>query len=118
MAGTKKVRVSKRRTLNTYAELWVGSELLHRRALDKKAGAYWDAMASLILAAFTFEAYLNHLGPKIFDTWNERRSYDSKWVTICKKLRLSFPRGERPALSIVELFGFRNALAHGQSQIL
>lgn len=117
MAETRRVRVSKRRTLNTYAELWVGSEFLYRRATDEKRGAYWAAMASLILAAFTFEAYLNHVGPKIFDTWTERRSNRSKWAMICKKLGLSFPRGERLARSIADLFRFRNALAHGKSEV-
>jgi hypothetical protein len=113
----RKVRTSARRILNTYAELWFGSEFLHRRAINEKAGAYWVEMAGLILAAFTVEAYLNHVGPKIFKTWNERGSHRSKLDIICKKLGLSFPRRERPGRSIDALFRFRNALAHGKSEI-
>jgi hypothetical protein len=118
MATTKpKAQVVTRRVLNTYGELWLGSEYLHRRATDERKGAYWAAMASAILAAFTFEAYLNHVGPKIFKQWQERRSHKRKLDMVCEKLGLSFPHGERPGQSIKALFRFRNALAHGKSEV-
>src|SRR5277367_4446052 len=110
-------QVSKKRTLNTYNELWFGSDVLLARAKAEPQGSYWVVMGSAILTAFAMEAYLNHIGSKIFKTWDalEPLSPSGKIDVVCEKLGLSFPRGVRPRQSIEELFRFRNQLAHGKS---
>jgi hypothetical protein len=110
-------QVSKKRTLNTYNELLFGSEILFNRAKADKQGSYWVMMASAVLTAFAMEAYLNHIGPKIFTMWDvlETLSPSGKIDVVCEKLGLSFPRGRRPRQSVEDLFRFRNQLAHAKS---
>ena len=33
-------------------------------------GSSWQFLSSALLTAFAFEAYLNHVGPKIFEAWD------------------------------------------------
>jgi len=70
--------------------------------------------ASLILMAFSFEGYLNHVGKKLFNSWDdlERISWNSKLSLITEKLELSIEKGNRPWQTIIKLFDHRNTLAH------
>jgi hypothetical protein len=115
-----KARVSKKRTVKMYVELWQGSAILLKRAEFDPQGSYWVLMSALLLTAFTFEAYLNHIGPMMFKTWSALESLSplEKLEVVCEKLGISFPAGERPRQSIVTLFKFRNALAHGKNETL
>jgi len=100
--------------------MWDGSAALLRRAQSDAIGSDWVRMSALLLTAFTFESYLNHIGPKLFKSWKVLESLGplEKLEVVCERLKLSFPRGERPAQSIVTLFKFRNALAHGKNETL
>jgi hypothetical protein len=112
-----KAQVSKKRTVHTYAELWRGSRVLLERAQAEPKGSKWLWMGSLFLTAFSFEAYLNHIGPKVFECWDtlEVLSPESKLDVICEKLGINLARGERPRKTIHELIKFRNNLAHGKT---
>src|SRR5271156_3759617 len=66
-----KVRVTKERTVRMYVEMWQGATILLRRAELEPTGNYWVLMSVLLLTAFAFEAYLNHIGPKLFQSWSE-----------------------------------------------
>jgi len=72
-----------------------------------------------VLTAFTFEAYLNHIGPRTVHDWAEKERFAmwSKFKLLRKELGVAFPggRGVRPLKTIAELFTFRDALAHGKS---
>ena len=74
-------------------------------------------MASLVFTAFMIEAYLNHVGPRIFKCWEdvERLSPSSKLNLIVEKLGIEKGEGKRPYQTLPELFEFRNKLAHGKS---
>jgi hypothetical protein len=115
-----KARITKSRTVNTYAELWHGSDVLLQKAEADEKGSAWVLMSSLLLTAFTLEAYLNHIGQRLFGTWPalEVLSPMSKLDVISEKLDLSFPRANRPRQTIEQLFRFRNALAHGKTEII
>jgi len=112
-----KARVSTTRTAHTYADLWHGSLVLLERAEAEAKGSFWVSMSSLLFTAFALEAYLNHIGQKLFTSWAtlEVLSPLGKLEVVCEKLGLSFPAGQRPRQSIDELFRFRNALAHGKT---
>jgi hypothetical protein len=77
-------------------------------------------LRSIVLTAFAFEAYLNHVGPQVLSCWGslERLSPNSKLHLLCETLKVSLPgtTGERPLQS--ELFKFRNTLAHGRSETI
>ena len=113
----RKVRVSKSRTVNTYAELWHGSRVLLQLAKAEERGSAWVLMSSLLLTAFTFEAYLNHIGQRLFSTWSELEvlSPMAKLDVICEKIELSFHTSARPRQTVEQLFRFRNLLAHGKT---
>jgi hypothetical protein len=70
------------------------------------------------LTAFAFEAYLNHLGPKVMASWEEldRVSPLAKLNVLSELLGVTFPgKGARPLSTMVELYKFRNQVAHGKT---
>ena len=111
-------RITTERRVTMYVEMWDGSTILLRRAAPGSEANHWGLMSALLFAAFTFEAYLNHIGPTLFKTWRrmERLPVLSKFDIICERLDVAFPVDSRPRTSILELFNFRNALAHGRSE--
>ena len=71
MKSRKKVLVNKEREVKTYAEMWHTSCCLLKKGLEEPEGSFHQFMASLVFTAFTLEAYLNHIGPKIFKCWGD-----------------------------------------------
>ena len=73
-------------------------------------------MASLIFTAFMMEAYLNHIGQRIFVCWDdlEQLSPRKKLNVIAEKLGVEKDEGKRPYRTLSELFKFRNSVAHGK----
>lgn len=114
----QKAKVSKKRDVHTYSELWHGSWVLLQRAQDEPKGSYWLWMGSLIFTAFSFEAYLNHIGPKLFACWpifEKVVSPEGKLDVVCERLGIELPRNKRPRQTVRDLFEFRNKLAHGRT---
>jgi hypothetical protein len=113
----QKAKVSKKRPVHTYAELWHGSWVLLERTQAEPKGSKGLWMGSLLLTAFSFEAYLNHIGPIVFECWDalEGLSPESKLDVICEKLGINLDKDERPRKTIHELVKFRNKLAHGKT---
>lgn len=114
-----KVIVTKQRTLHTYAELWHASDCLLEAGVKNEEGSSWQFLSSLILTAFTFEAYLNHAGAATFECWSniDQLPPRSKLQLLCEELGVKFPEGyaAQPLQTIDSLFKFRNTLAHGRS---
>lgn len=117
---TARVVIEKERPLHTYAELWHASTCVLDSGIQNKEGSAWQFLSSLILTAFTFEAYLNHIGPQTIEGWQEfdRLPPWSKFELLSKQLNVQFSsgRGMRPLQTIEKLLNFRNTLAHGRSQ--
>lgn len=112
-----KARGSKTRTVTTYAELWHGSSVLLQRAEAEAKGSYWLWMGSLIFTAFSFEAYLNHIGQKLFACWDalEVLPPEGKLDVVLERLGIDLTRDKRPRQTVHEIFKFRNNLAHGKT---
>jgi hypothetical protein len=74
-------------------------------------------MASLLLRAFTFEAYLNHLGEMHLKLWNANKEirWFQKFRRICTHLSFTPDTETRPYSTLRPLFRFRNQIAHGKS---
>ncbi|MBM4433411.1 MAG: hypothetical protein FJ025_05365 [Chloroflexi bacterium] len=91
-----------------------------RQAEEKVEGSYFQLMASLIYTAFTFEAYLNHVGKQIFGCWDDLESLSpkKKLNVIAEKLRVKVNDAERPFQTIKKLIDFRNDVAHGKTIFL
>jgi hypothetical protein len=112
-----KATVSKERQVNTYAVMRHASRVILENAEKDPEGSFYQVMASLIFTAFMMEAYLNHIGQRIFKCWNdlERLSHKSKLNLIAEKLGLVTNYGKRPYQTLSELFKFRDSIAHGKS---
>jgi hypothetical protein len=52
------------REVRTFVDLSHGSDVMLMKAKESEKGSYYTVMNSLLLRAFTFEAYLNHWGTR------------------------------------------------------
>jgi hypothetical protein len=120
MKDRRKIAITKERDVKTYAEMWQTSRCLFERGLEDEKGSYHQFMASLVFTAFTLEAYLNHIGPKLFDCWinMERFGPREKLKSVLKRLQIHADCGTRPWHIMRQLFGFRNDIAHGKSEVI
>lgn len=110
--GTREVR--------TFVDLAHGADVLIMKTEQEEKGSYYTTMSALLLTAFTFEAYLNHLGDKTIKFWEEIEPINvmDKYSVLCKNLNICPDFSKRPYQTLKSLFKFRNAIAHGKSQIL
>jgi hypothetical protein len=114
---TKRVLTEKEREVRTYAEMWHTSWCLLKKGQEQPKGSHHQFMASLVFTAFTLEAYLNHVGLKLFQCWNdlERLGPNDKLNLIAEHIGLEIKRDRRPWQVMKDLFGFRNDIAHGKT---
>src|SRR5262249_49163540 len=112
-----KARIEQTREVRTYAELWEASAVVFKAGLQKGTVPRWQFLSSILLTAFAFEAYLNHVEPKVVKGWKKlekkRLSPKVKLDLICEVLEIELPK--RPRQTIKKLIKFRNTLAHGRS---
>ena len=122
MPKPRKAIVTKERPLHMYSELWHASRCVLDAGIREPCGSSSQFLSSAVLTAFTFEAYLNHVGPTVIGCWSELERLPpwAKFELLCETLKVSFPdgRGKRPLQTIVELLDFRNTMAHGRSDNL
>ena len=120
--STDKVRakIKRERQVNTFAELAHANDVLLENAQEKRDGYSYECMTVILMSAFKFEAYLNHLGERVFDFWDdlESLSVKSKLNVLRGHLGVANTDGKRPFQTITPLFRFRNAIAHGKSEFL
>jgi len=116
MDGDGNVEVTKERHVITYAELWYTCLSLLKRGQDQEEGSFYQFMGSLVFAAFSFEAYLNHLGGKLFESWHryEHLGPRRKLETIARQISLKIDYESRPFSIMSELFGFRTEILQRQ----
>lgn len=122
MTRPTKLRVEKQREVHTYAELWHASGCVLEAGLQNPIGSTWQYLSSVVLTAFAFEAYLNHVGPLTLDSWPtlERASVLAKLSLLAEVLDVEFEGGKntRPLQTAYQLINFRNTMAHGRSEKL
>ena len=79
-------------------------------------------MSSVVLAAFAYEAYLNHIGAAVFQAgWakHERNPSYKKLKRLTKHLSVDLGKPkDRPLATVRRLVEVRNTLAHGRSETL
>ena len=94
--------------------------MLLENTKEQREGWFYECMTTILMAAFKFEAYLNHAGAAIFPYWDEmeRLPHKNKLSIICSHLGGKKTSGERPFQTLINLFDFRNAIAHGKSEFL
>jgi len=109
-----------KRDVRTFAELSHAADMLMQTAQQYPRGNLYTALSSLLLRAFRFEVYLNHLGErhlKLWDTKKQLKWFD-KFNAICERLNFA-PDTSAPPYSVLRpLFSFRNLMAHGKSETI
>ena len=75
-------------------------------------------MTANLFAAFSVEAYLDHLGAHRLRCWRglERLPVESKLLLLLEDLEQKPDFSRRPFATFTEMVRFRNALAHGKTQ--
>ncbi|MFZ0233467.1 MAG: hypothetical protein WA306_11120 [Candidatus Acidiferrales bacterium] len=109
-----------KRDVRTFAELSHAADVLMQTAYEYRKGNFYTALSSLLLRAFTFEAYLNHLGERHLKLWEAREQlrWVDKFNKVCKRLNFAPDRSARPYSTLRPLFSFRNLMAHGKSEAI
>jgi hypothetical protein len=114
--------LTQERPVHMYAELWHASKCVLEAGLASEKGSSWQFLSSIVLTAFTFEAYLNHVGAGLLDCWKsiEPLAPLGKFDLLCEILEVAFPagKGARPLQTIIKLQSFRNTMAHGKTEIV
>nr|SPS05723.1 conserved protein of unknown function [Candidatus Nitrotoga fabula] len=111
------------REVHTFVDLNHGADILIKNAEFQPEGSFYTTMSALLLTAFTFEAYLNHLNYLLDENcklWEEEETVKvlDKYTAICKNLDFTPDKSRRPYQTLINLFRFRNSIAHGKSKRL
>jgi hypothetical protein len=117
LTDKRKVRIIRRRDVHTYCELWSAAYSLLLQGRSEEEGSYYQFMGSLVFTAFSLEAFLNHIGPKLFMSWSdhERLGPREKLDLVACRVGVKVNYGQRPWQIMKKLFEFRNDVAHGKS---
>lgn len=118
MSRPPQVIITKQQTVIMYSKLWHASKCLFDDANASHDNSSNLFLSSLVMTAFAFEAYLNHVGKKTFKYWDkiERLSPLSKLDILSDELLgVWYNIKDRPHSTIKKLFTFRDTMAHGRS---
>jgi hypothetical protein len=121
VSSKQKIVIEKDRDVIAYSEMWHTSRCLLERGEERAEASAHQFRASLVFTAFTLEAYLNHVGSKVFRSWEDFEQCigpKQKLNLIGEHLDVTINYGIRPWQIMKELFNFRNAIAHGKSENL
>lgn len=114
----KKYRVQASTTTNTYVYCWVAAREALQRAQQHQAGSLYFLMMAGVFAAFTVEAFLNHLGQRKVRDWEafERKLGPGEKLLLLKEiLHLSVDQSTRPFQTLHDMVRLRDSLAHGKT---
>jgi hypothetical protein len=113
------VRVSKETTLQSYGEFYKAFVQLKSRIDSTVPGWSSLKLAALTMAAFTIEAFANHVGHRLFQSWNhiERgMSPMGKLRMFIETLKIEMKYEEAPFNTVHGLMKWRNQVAHGRTE--
>ncbi len=85
---------------------------------EKRFHPFADCLSMLVFSAMALEAFVNHLGPKVFEEWKplkQKLSPREKLQLIAEVRGIRIDWGSRPYQAVHEIIRFRNAVAHAES---
>lgn len=121
MSKKKNVATNIDRHINPQAILSTGAYHFLELANKTKEGSYYAALASILLSAFTLEAFLNFLGNRCMDNWEEierKNSPEEKLKLLTSKIQYKVDYGHRPFQTFRDIFWLRNGIVHPKEEIL
>lgn len=113
-----KAHVHGKKTTITFVYMHTGAKHMLELAEQSQDGQLYTLVASLVFSAFTLESYLNHLGQLRHSDWDKiERKYPKlkKFTMFCEAAKLEVDLTARPYSTMVELFAFRDQMAHGKT---
>lgn len=116
----KKIKLYGKKDVRTAAYNRSAARFFLHLADKQVEGRFFSTQASIVFSAFTHEAFLNTLGPKVLTAWSEHEyaSTACKLRLICKQIAHEPHTGKRPYQTLKILFLFRNLIAHGREETI
>lgn len=116
-----KAHVSGSRVVRTYVYLYKTANLMLKTAREVDEGQFFNLMGSIVFAAFTVEAYLNHVGEKLVKDWvtKERKlTQQQRLQAILTAVKLDPSSPDLGLEEVRNAFRFRDGMAHGKTETL
>ena len=89
---------------------------------DENQSERINSTSCLVFAAFGIEAFLNHVGEQLFNSWGDylkqSLSPEAKLHLIGERIGLEVDFGKQPFQAFKTLFRFRNSMAHSVTEDL
>lgn len=104
--------------VNTYAHLRHSNQIVIDLIEARAKGCYYHSITSIVLSAFTMEAYCNHIGVIKVKKWEaiEFTPIVDKINFICGQFDLCVDWSSGPWQAVGEAIKLRNHMAHGESE--
>ena len=116
--STGRARAGGRQTTITFVYTHTGAKHMLELAEATPDGQLYTITSALVFCAFTLEAYLNHLGKLRHSNWAEiERGIGKrrKFEMLAEGASVSVDFSRRPYSTLLELFAFRDQMAHGRT---
>ena len=110
---TRKVRIFPHNDLLNLAHFNLGVINEHV-GKDDHEGLALHCMNCIVSTAFAVEAFINFMGSKKVEKWNERTKWYKKLQQICKAVGYEYNLDKDPLATIEKVKDIRNELAHGK----
>ena len=110
--------VSGETTTNTFCYMYIGAKHMLKLANESDHGKLYNIISCITYCAFTLVAYFNHLGSERNSEWNvvERKIPKSKkYELFCESLEVKYDLSKRPYKTMMEIFSYRDQMAHGKT---
>ena len=85
---------------------------------EKNEGKFNNCLVSMVFSALCLEAYMNYIGEAKVKNWEliSRSRIKDKLKSIAKELNVEIDFGKRPFQTFLEIFHYRNKLAHAKTE--
>ena len=118
MARRVSYRVKAYGTTNTYVSTWLAAREALEKAEQVKRGEFSFCMMAGVFAAFTVEAYLNHVGLKEMRDWGAlepKLGPREKLLLLRQTECWTVDLDNRLFATLTRMLKLRNELAHGKT---
>jgi hypothetical protein len=118
--GRKKFKVQASSTTNTYAYCFYAAKQALKHA-NEEEGQLYSCMTAGLFAAFTIEAYLNHIGQIKVRNWDalERKlGPREKLLLLQEMFSFKADQSKPPFQSLHTVLILRNSIAHGKTETI
>lgn len=119
MDPQRPIQMSGSATFNAFSYLFNGAKSLSQTAKEQLSGSNYCRISAALFSAFTIEAHLNHIGELKLPFWaivEPKLSWRNKIDLIAQHLNVESDFGTRPFQTLIDLFKFRDRLAHGKTK--